>query len=90
MGNRLSFPICTSTQRKSKCISEMVSARLKLDNKWTDLHACSTDGAVQQKDYSVLGAAASLGNNYTPVTNFLFEDSLHLCAAKGTNKEPSP
>lgn len=71
----------------------MVSARLKLDNKWADLHACSMDGAAQQKDYTVLGAAAaaaSLENNYTRVTNFLFEDSLHLFAAKGTNKETSP
>lgn len=72
----------------------MVSARLKLDNKWTDLHACSMDGEVQQKYYSVLGtgaaAAAGLENNYTLVTNFLFKDSLHLFAAKGTNKETSP
>lgn len=44
VGNRLSFPICTSTQRKSECITEMVSVCLKLDNKWTDLHACSRDG----------------------------------------------
>lgn len=87
VGNRLSFPICTSTQRKSKCISEMVSARLKLDNKRTDLHACSMDGAAQQKDNSLWNAAASLENNYTTATNFLFEDSLHLFAAKGTNKE---
>lgn len=43
VGNRLSFPICTSTQRKSKCISEMVSVCLKLDNKWADLHACGGD-----------------------------------------------
>lgn len=70
----------------------MVSARLKLDNKWTDLHACSMDGAVQQKDNSVLGAAAAASqkNNYKQVTNFLFEHSLHLFAAKGTNKESSP
>lgn len=45
--------------------------------------------AARQKDYSLLYAAAvaSLGNNYTPDTNFIFEDSLF--AAKGTNKENS-
>lgn len=94
MGNRVSFPICTSTQRKSKCISEMVSACLKLDNKWTDLHACCMDEAAQQKDYSLLcaaaaAAAARLENNHTPDTNFLSEDSLHLFAAKGTNRVTS-
>ena len=75
----------------------MVSARLKLDNKWTDLHACSMDGAAQQRDNSALGAAATAAaaaasqkNNYIQVTNFLFEHSLHLFAAKGTNKESRP
>lgn len=61
VGNRLSFPICTSTQRKSKCISEMVSVCLKLDNKWTHLHACGrkrTPQHVQKKH-----------NNYTPDTH---------------------
>lgn len=54
--------------------------------------------AAQQKDYSLLCAAAAVvaaaaaaagsrlegGGNYTPDTNFIFEDSLF--AAKGTNK----
>lgn len=44
------------------------------------------DGVAQQEDYSLLyAAAARLENNYTPDTNFLFEDSLF--SAKGTNKE---
>lgn len=46
------------------------------------------DGVAQQEDYSLLcAAAARLQNNYTPDTNFLFEDSLF--SAKGTNKENS-
>lgn len=47
-------------------------------------------GGARQEDYSVLcaaAAAASRQNNYTPVTNFLFEDSLHLFAAEGANKD---
>lgn len=48
--------------------------------------------AARQRDYSLLCAAAVAaksggGNNYTPDTNFIFEDSLF--AAKGTNKENS-
>lgn len=44
-------------------------------------------GAAQQKDYSLLysATAASMENNYTPDTNFLFEDSLF--EAKGANKQ---
>lgn len=46
--------------------------------------------AARQRDYSLLCAAAVAAsrrgeNNYTPDTNFIFEDSLF--AAKGTNKE---
>lgn len=44
------------------------------------------DVAALQRDYSgslLSAAAANLENNYTPATNFLFEDSLHLFAAKG-------
>lgn len=52
------------------------------------------DEAAQQKDYSLLcaaaaAAAARLENNHTPDTNFLSEDSLHLFAAKGTNRVTS-
>lgn len=60
VGNRLSFPICTSTQRKSKCISEMVSLCLKLDNKWADLHARrARRGAHVRRKH----------NSYTPDTD---------------------
>ena len=41
-------------------------------------HCCVQQQQQQQQE-----------NNYTPDTNFLFEDSLHLFAAKGTNKETS-
>lgn len=40
-----------------------------------------------QHEYSSPAEGASLENNYTWVTNFLFEDPLHLFAAKGTNKD---
>lgn len=94
MGNRLSFPICTSTQRKSKCISEMVSARLKLDNKWTDLHACSMDGAAQQKDYSLLcaAAAASLGKKAITHHLLIFFLRIHYTCLqpRGQTKTPVP
>lgn len=43
--------------------------------------------ARTQHEYSSPAEGASLENNYTWVTNFLFEDPLHLFAAKGTNKD---
>lgn len=54
------------------------------------MHACSMDVEASRKDYSVAcaaAAAATVQNNYTPVTNFLLEDSLHLFEADGTHKE---
>ena len=64
----------------------MISGSLKLDKKWSDLNAYSIEGAAQQKILCVaFTASADLKSNYTQATNFLFEDSLHLFAAKGTS-----
>lgn len=93
VGNRLSFPICTSTQRKSKCISEMVSACLKLDNKWTDLHACSMDEQPGTKITHSLLCSSSSMQVWRTITHqiLIFSFWVFTCLKpQGQTKRPSP